>query len=139
MFPYVLLFILLIRSLLLPGAYTGIKYLFTPRLDKLLNSEVIIILLALSLILWLEMYHANRFLTFVILDWIVHSLAKVSLINHLNSGKFWKSNLSLTFSLKLEKVWSPVFSSSKKTFSKLKSNSRLKPSFIKEGLNKTVS
>ena len=58
MFPYVLLFILLIRSLLLPGAYTGIKYLFTPRLDKLLNSEVIIIFLTLSLVLMAKIYVA---------------------------------------------------------------------------------
>jgi len=58
MFPYVLLFILLIRSLLLPGAYTGIKYLFTPRLDKLLNSEVINIFLILSLTLMAKIYVA---------------------------------------------------------------------------------
>jgi solute carrier family 6 GABA transporter-like protein 1 len=40
LFPYMLLFILLIKGLTLDGAWDGIKYLFIPRLDKLKNAEV---------------------------------------------------------------------------------------------------
>ena len=40
MFPYVLLFILLIRGLTLEGAMDGIKYLFIPDLSKLKTSAV---------------------------------------------------------------------------------------------------
>jgi len=40
LFPYVLLFILLIRGVTLPGAWDGIKYLFIPDFTKLGNSEV---------------------------------------------------------------------------------------------------
>ncbi|XP_055596970.1 sodium-dependent nutrient amino acid transporter 1-like [Uranotaenia lowii] len=39
-FPYIIIFILLIRSLTLPGAWTGIKYFFMPQWDKLLTIEV---------------------------------------------------------------------------------------------------
>jgi solute carrier family 6 GABA transporter-like protein 1 len=40
LFPYVLLFILLVKGLTLDGAWDGIKYLFIPRLELLSNSEV---------------------------------------------------------------------------------------------------
>jgi solute carrier family 6 GABA transporter-like protein 1 len=40
MFPYLLLFILLIRGLTLEGAMDGIKYLFIPDLSKLKTSAV---------------------------------------------------------------------------------------------------
>jgi solute carrier family 6 GABA transporter-like protein 1 len=39
-FPYVMLFILLVRGLTLPGAWDGIKYLFIPKWELLLSSEV---------------------------------------------------------------------------------------------------
>lgn len=39
-FPYIIIFILLVRSLTLPGAWTGIRYFFTPQWDKLLTIEV---------------------------------------------------------------------------------------------------
>ncbi|XP_058829535.1 sodium-dependent nutrient amino acid transporter 1-like [Topomyia yanbarensis] len=39
-FPYVIIFILLIRSVTLPGAWNGIKYFFTPDWNKLLTIEV---------------------------------------------------------------------------------------------------
>jgi solute carrier family 6 (neurotransmitter transporter, GABA) member 1 len=41
MFPYLLLFILLIRGLTLEGAMDGIKYLFIPDLSKLKTSALI--------------------------------------------------------------------------------------------------
>jgi SNF family Na+-dependent transporter len=40
MFPYLLFSILLVRGLTLDGAWDGIKYLFTPRLEDLSKSEV---------------------------------------------------------------------------------------------------
>ena len=40
LFPYVLLFILLIRGLTLDGAWDGIKYLFIPNWELLKNSQV---------------------------------------------------------------------------------------------------
>jgi solute carrier family 6 GABA transporter-like protein 1 len=40
MFPYLLLFILLIRGVTLEGAMDGIKYLFIPDLSKLKTSAV---------------------------------------------------------------------------------------------------
>ena len=40
LFPYVILLILLVRGLTLDGAWDGIKYLFIPRLEKLLDGEV---------------------------------------------------------------------------------------------------
>ncbi|XP_055624083.1 sodium-dependent nutrient amino acid transporter 1-like [Toxorhynchites rutilus septentrionalis] len=39
-FPYIIIFVLLIRSVTLPGAWNGIKYFFTPQWDKLLTIEV---------------------------------------------------------------------------------------------------
>lgn len=39
-FPYVVLLILLIRSLTLPGAFNGIKYFFTPQWDRILDAKV---------------------------------------------------------------------------------------------------
>uniref|UniRef100_A0A1Q3FKX7 Transporter n=1 Tax=Culex tarsalis TaxID=7177 RepID=A0A1Q3FKX7_CULTA len=39
-FPYIIIFILLIRSVTLPGAWDGIKYFFTPQWDKLLTVQV---------------------------------------------------------------------------------------------------
>lgn len=39
-FPYIIIFILLIRSVTLPGAWNGIKYFFTPQWDKLLTVQV---------------------------------------------------------------------------------------------------
>lgn len=39
-FPYIIIFILLARSLTLPGAWTGILYFFKPQWDKLLTIEV---------------------------------------------------------------------------------------------------
>lgn len=39
-FPYVVLTILLIRALTLPGSFNGIKYLFTPQWDKVLEPQV---------------------------------------------------------------------------------------------------
>ncbi|GAB6026269.1 hypothetical protein CHUAL_012477 [Chamberlinius hualienensis] len=40
LFPYVVLFILLIRGITLPGAADGIKYYLTPQFEKLLNGSV---------------------------------------------------------------------------------------------------
>lgn len=40
-FPYVVLFILLIRAVTLPGAVDGILYFITPRFDQLLEAKVI--------------------------------------------------------------------------------------------------
>ncbi|XP_013776658.1 sodium- and chloride-dependent GABA transporter 1-like [Limulus polyphemus] len=40
LFPYVLLFILLIRGLTLPGSSEGIKFYVMPKMDKLLDSSV---------------------------------------------------------------------------------------------------
>ncbi len=48
MFPYLLLFILLIRGLTLEGAMDGIKYLFIPDLSKLKTSAVKKIILLLN-------------------------------------------------------------------------------------------
>lgn len=39
-FPYVVLTILLIRSLTLPGSFNGIKYMFTPQWDKIFEPKV---------------------------------------------------------------------------------------------------
>lgn len=39
-FPYIVMFILLIRAITLPGAINGIKYFFTPQWDKLLDGKV---------------------------------------------------------------------------------------------------
>ncbi|EDW36740.1 GL18425 [Drosophila persimilis] len=40
LFPYAVMFILLVRSLTLPGAYDGVMYFLTPQWDKLLEPEV---------------------------------------------------------------------------------------------------
>lgn len=40
LFPYFLLFVLLVKGLTLDGAWDGIKYLFIPRLEHLKNAEV---------------------------------------------------------------------------------------------------
>lgn len=39
-FPYVIMFFLLIRSVTLPGAADGILYFITPQWDQLLNPKV---------------------------------------------------------------------------------------------------
>uniref|UniRef100_A0A336KCW2 Sodium-dependent nutrient amino acid transporter 1 n=1 Tax=Culicoides sonorensis TaxID=179676 RepID=A0A336KCW2_CULSO len=39
-FPYVVMFVLLIRACTLPGAVNGIKYFFMPQWDKLLDGKV---------------------------------------------------------------------------------------------------
>jgi solute carrier family 6 amino acid transporter-like protein 5/7/9/14 len=39
-FPYVVLFILLIRGVTLPGAWTGILYFITPQWDKIYDPSV---------------------------------------------------------------------------------------------------
>lgn len=39
-FPYVVLFILLIRALTLPGAFDGVLFFLTPQWDKLLDANV---------------------------------------------------------------------------------------------------
>ncbi|XP_052899239.1 sodium-dependent nutrient amino acid transporter 1-like [Anopheles moucheti] len=39
-FPYIIIAVLLVRSLTLEGAWTGIKYFFEPQWDKLLTIEV---------------------------------------------------------------------------------------------------
>lgn len=39
-FPYIVLFILLIRAVTLPGAVDGILYFITPQFDKLLSAKV---------------------------------------------------------------------------------------------------
>ena len=57
MFPYLLLFILLIRGLTLEGAMDGIKYLFIPDLSKLKTSAV-------NFFLPEKFYHFTRFLSF---------------------------------------------------------------------------
>lgn len=40
LFPYVVLFILLIRGITLPGAMEGIKYYLKPNFDVIRNAEV---------------------------------------------------------------------------------------------------
>lgn len=40
LFPYLLLFVLLIKGLTLDGAWDGIRYLFVPDWKQLKNSEV---------------------------------------------------------------------------------------------------
>ncbi|KAH8380522.1 hypothetical protein KR009_011178, partial [Drosophila setifemur] len=40
LFPYVVMFILLIRAVTLPGAYEGVMYFLTPQWDKLLEPQV---------------------------------------------------------------------------------------------------
>lgn len=40
LFPYVVLFILLIRGITLPGAYEGIRYYLQPNFDVIQNAEV---------------------------------------------------------------------------------------------------
>ena len=40
LFPYVLMFILLIRGVTLPGAIEGIKYYMTPHTEKLMEVKV---------------------------------------------------------------------------------------------------
>ena len=40
LFPYVLMFILLIRGVTLPGAIEGIKYYITPDINKLKEVKV---------------------------------------------------------------------------------------------------
>ena len=39
LFPYVLMFILLIRGVTLPGAGQGIRYYLMPKMDRLLDSK----------------------------------------------------------------------------------------------------
>ena len=39
-FPYVVLFVLLVRGACLPGAGTGVLYYITPRPEKLLDAKV---------------------------------------------------------------------------------------------------
>lgn len=41
-FPYMVLFILLIRSLTLPGAFNGVLYFLKPQWNKLLDPQVIL-------------------------------------------------------------------------------------------------
>ena len=43
MFPYLLLFILLVRGLTLDGAWDGIKYLFIPDWERLKSSQVLVL------------------------------------------------------------------------------------------------
>nr|AAO39513.1 RE33779p [Drosophila melanogaster] len=40
LFPYVVMFILLVRALTLPGAYDGVMYFLTPQWEKLLEPQV---------------------------------------------------------------------------------------------------
>lgn len=40
LFPYVVLFILLVRGIMLPGAYDGIRYYLTPDFNALYNANV---------------------------------------------------------------------------------------------------
>ncbi|EDW93063.1 sodium-dependent nutrient amino acid transporter 1 isoform X2 [Drosophila yakuba] len=40
LFPYVVMFILLVRALTLPGAYAGVMYFLTPQWEKLLEPQV---------------------------------------------------------------------------------------------------
>lgn len=40
LFPYVIMFILLIRAVTLPGAWNGILYFIRPQWDKLLDANV---------------------------------------------------------------------------------------------------
>lgn len=40
LFPYAVLFILLIRGITLPGAFEGIKYYLYPNFDVIRNAEV---------------------------------------------------------------------------------------------------
>lgn len=40
LFPYVVLFILLIRGITLPGAWEGIRYYLQPNFDVIQNAEV---------------------------------------------------------------------------------------------------
>ncbi|XP_033160464.1 sodium-dependent nutrient amino acid transporter 1 isoform X2 [Drosophila mauritiana] len=40
LFPYIVMFILLVRALTLPGAYDGVMYFLTPQWEKLLEPQV---------------------------------------------------------------------------------------------------
>lgn len=39
-FPYIIMLVLLIRSLTLPGAFNGVLYFLTPQWDRLLDAGV---------------------------------------------------------------------------------------------------
>lgn len=54
-FPYVVMFILLIRACTLPGAVNGIKYFFMPQWNKLLDGKV-----GLTLILFTSNFYSKR-------------------------------------------------------------------------------
>lgn len=42
LFPYVIMIVLLVRSVTLPGSVNGILYFVTPQWDQLLNPKVIL-------------------------------------------------------------------------------------------------
>jgi solute carrier family 6 GABA transporter-like protein 1 len=71
MFPYLLLFILLIRGLTLEGAMDGIKYLFIPDLSKLKTSAVKLIVIlknSLHFILFLSFGLKRQHKYFSVMD-----------------------------------------------------------------------
>ena len=78
LFPYVLLFILLIKGLTLDGAWDGIKYLFIPDWSKLGNAEVRICeWLCLKVVAFLN----HRFL--------VLSRSCLAIVLHFENEKIW--------------------------------------------------